>query len=602
MVRTILLLVSLLLCAALDGVANAGHEFVYPVGRLDIRPTPNASSLGLNGYRITGPYRVSGHTGVDLANGQEGGEVRAVSDGTVVEVQESSLTVGYGNLVRIRHEVPGIGTVYSQYAHLKDGSIRVSRSQGVATGAVIGQVDCTGYMDPTSVTPCPSNGRKGSHLHFSIQLIGDRNGCAYLPDSRCPSDTFGIYFDPLQFMEDRRRAAPPTVAFGPPVRVAQSATFQLVPRLTMLGPAVHVIWTDFISGQPQLAYRRSVDGGATFGPVLDVSEGTTGFDGQVGVSGSSVFLAWRGLEVWFRKSADNGTTFGALMPLALSTFGSLGNIELAASGSTVAVVWTEGNISSRQVFLRRSTDGGSSFGPVLNLSGPSGVAVEPKVAVSNSAIAVAWIEGGHVRFRSSVDGGTSFGSVQTLSFEPGRAPIVRLSASGSTVGLVWRGGDAFGGVTQAFFRGSSNGGLSFGPIVNLSGGSFGADPDVAVVGCTVHAVWLSGYRRSLDCGASFEAAKALGVGVIPSVGASETTVGLVWQMFIPPSNDEVFFAGSRSAGMEFAAAQNISQTSGGSFVFFLQSSLAVSGSRVAVAWMDSSSGAFEIFVRVGTAP
>lgn len=56
--------------------------FVYPVGNPNERPTtifPN-----LNGYKISqGFMNKDDHTGVDLANGTEGGEVRSIGSGIV---------------------------------------------------------------------------------------------------------------------------------------------------------------------------------------------------------------------------------------------------------------------------------------------------------------------------------------------------------------------------------------------------------------------------------------------------------------------------------------------------------------------------------------
>jgi hypothetical protein len=186
--------------------AGAADQFVYPVGKPNVRPEASTTSLTQNGYRVTQEFHnATGHTGVDLANGKEGGEVRSIASGTVVKVQpEFEPFKGWGNLVRIRHDVPGIGTVYSQYAHLMDGSISVVEGQGVSAGTHIGDVDCSGNSQ--GVTVCPSNNRKGPHLHFQIQLMRDRGGCGHVPDDRCPNDTFALYLDPLQFIADHAAA------------------------------------------------------------------------------------------------------------------------------------------------------------------------------------------------------------------------------------------------------------------------------------------------------------------------------------------------------------------------------------------------------------
>ena len=191
---------------AIDDSPQASSAFVYPVG--DPNTTPSRLDQR-NGYKIVRGFGVhvseGQHTGVDLANGQEGGDVRSIAAGIVTEVRlvAPDAASGFGNLVRIRHNILGVGTVYSQYAHLMDGSIEVAPNEPVEAGTVIGRIDCTGYtFGPTT---CPSNGKKGPHLHFSIQVM-DRRGCGYLPDSRCPDDTLVNYFntDPLDLIEGWR--------------------------------------------------------------------------------------------------------------------------------------------------------------------------------------------------------------------------------------------------------------------------------------------------------------------------------------------------------------------------------------------------------------
>lgn len=206
------LLTAVLFCGIAESPKGSG-AFVYPVGDPDTKPSPTGQEG--NGYKIVRGFGVhvseGRHTGVDLANGQEGGEVRAFARGTVTEVRlvAPDTSSGFGNVVRIRHNIVGVGTVYSQYAHLMDGSIEVAPNELVEAGRFIGKIDCTGYT--FGPTKCRSNGKSGPHLHFSIQVM-DRRGCGYLPDSRCPNDTLvANYFDtnPLDLIERLRAGVCP---------------------------------------------------------------------------------------------------------------------------------------------------------------------------------------------------------------------------------------------------------------------------------------------------------------------------------------------------------------------------------------------------------
>lgn len=82
--------------------------------------------------------------------------------GTVVGTR----TVGqWGNALLIRHNLP-TGMVYSLYAHMVSGSLKVEYLAEVTAGQPIGRVDCTG----TCI---------GSHLHFAVKRTTGF-GCGYM--------------------------------------------------------------------------------------------------------------------------------------------------------------------------------------------------------------------------------------------------------------------------------------------------------------------------------------------------------------------------------------------------------------------------------------
>ncbi len=175
--------------------------FVYPVGIQSEKPTPLAGNA--NGYQITQPFNnPDGHTGVDLANGFEGGEIRAIGPGTVTLRLSPEQSSGFGNVVMIQHVLPE-GTFYSLYAHMKEGSVLVNQGQQILTsGMKIGEVDCTGTTKGERL--CPSNNGRGPHLHFAVKRKSIL-GCAYIRPGTCKSgETFADYVDPIRFVTDHR--------------------------------------------------------------------------------------------------------------------------------------------------------------------------------------------------------------------------------------------------------------------------------------------------------------------------------------------------------------------------------------------------------------
>ena len=123
-----------------------------------------SSPYGMRTHPTTGEYKL--HTGTDFcASGINGKTVYAVKDGKVIYAQKHK---AYGNFVIIDH---GNG-ISSCYAHMQDGSMRVSVGDKVLQGQPIGKVGDTGY----STAP---------HLHFEIRIDGSTtnpmNGYIKLP-------------------------------------------------------------------------------------------------------------------------------------------------------------------------------------------------------------------------------------------------------------------------------------------------------------------------------------------------------------------------------------------------------------------------------------
>ena len=180
------------------GRDSAAQGFVYPVGNPNAQP--NRNGLQPNGFVIFRDFNDdTNHSAVDLANGSEGGEVRAIGPGTVVIVEALLGEKQYGNVILIRHNLPE-GTYYSLYAHLQMGSVIVSVGETVAAGQRIAAVDCTGRT--SGVNLCASNGRTGPHLHFGIRRTQDL-GCGTI-SARCTWDSMDNWVDPIRFIEDRR--------------------------------------------------------------------------------------------------------------------------------------------------------------------------------------------------------------------------------------------------------------------------------------------------------------------------------------------------------------------------------------------------------------
>jgi hypothetical protein len=96
-------------------------------------------------------------------------------------------------------------------------------------------------------------------------------------------------------------------------------------------------------------------------------------DVPIAISGDNTYIAWwtnetGNDEVLFRSSNDGGASFTDKINLSNTTDADSQDVEIAADGNNVIVTWWERNQTAEEPIIRTSTDNGETFGPVLELA------------------------------------------------------------------------------------------------------------------------------------------------------------------------------------------------------------------------------------------
>ena len=220
---------------------------VYPVGDpLDYqRPAPgdvNGFSLmrGVNLGR-----RGDHHEGVDLANHYQGAEVRAIAPGLVVCTRTDRRS-GWGNMVVLAHRLPGGDVLFSLFAHMLPGSIRVEAGQIVALGQPLGRVGRTGHAT-------------GPHLHLEFRSL--TGSLDLLREPLAQAWETARVVDPLRIFAAMR---PRNDSFGLPPALAGAVGVATPQALAV--PPDPLLLTVQDGGLPQSALDRP-DGALTRGEL-----------------------------------------------------------------------------------------------------------------------------------------------------------------------------------------------------------------------------------------------------------------------------------------------------------------------------------------------
>lgn len=86
-------------------------------------------------------------------------------------------------------------------------------------------------------------------------------------------------------------------------------------------------------------------------------------------------------EILYRKSIDGGATFGSSANLSNTNGGST-DPAIAVSGNNVYVVWHDNTPGNAEILLRKSINAGVTFGSTINVSQNAGFSELPTIAVS----------------------------------------------------------------------------------------------------------------------------------------------------------------------------------------------------------------------------
>ena len=302
--------------------------------------------------------------------------------------------------------------------------------------------------------------------------------------------------------------------------------------------------------------------------------------------------------------------------------------QVAVSGINLYVVWEDTSSvgGSFDIFFKRSTDNGRTFGDAINLSNNTGNSINPQLAVSGSNISVVWEDritnpnnrthvhdNGVILYTSSIDNGRTFGDTINLSNDNNNNFVnttttsvnPHIAVSGSNISIVWVD-YSYGENGDILHRASTDNGRTFGDTINVSNNTGNSvDPQLAVSGTNIYAVWSDDsagdydifFSRSSDSGGNFSKRTNLSIVVgnslTPTIAVSGNNVFVAWRDFVIGSavRAEILYTKSNDNGNTFDKIVNLSNSTGPS----LYPQLIAFDNNVYLLWEDATSGNSDIF-------
>jgi hypothetical protein len=135
---------------------------------------------------------------------------------------------------------------------------------------------------------------------------------------------------------------------------------------------VHVVWFDERDGNSEIYYKRSTDAGASWGADTRLTNNSANsFSPSVSVSGQVVHVVWsdnregNNNEIYYKRSTDGGVSWGADTRLTNNSANS-SYPSVSVSGQVVHVVWYDERDGNSEIYYKRDPTG-NPFG-IININ------------------------------------------------------------------------------------------------------------------------------------------------------------------------------------------------------------------------------------------
>ncbi|MCX6905183.1 MAG: sialidase family protein, partial [Verrucomicrobia bacterium] len=276
------------------------------------------------------------------------------------------------------------------------------------------------------------------------------------------------------------------LTWGADTRLSGNPGSDSFPLLAQSASNLHLV---FFRNSTASYYKRSTDGGSTWGP--DVFLGNTKWWPGVAAGGSNVYVSLNTVpdgtnsEVFFRRSTDNGTTWQPQQQISHAA-GRSEDPAIVASGKHVHLVWNDNRDGNMTVYYRHSPDMGVTWGSETALTHAPDYTYFPTIYLAGPNVDIAYgdRQSGHfeIYHLHSADFGSTWPPKEQMTQTSTNQFYPAIVRDGPNVHLLWTG-------SGIKYLHSGNGGGTWDPVVSLV--SLGSTPFVAVAGEAVHVIFLS---------------------------------------------------------------------------------------------------------------
>jgi len=166
--------------------------------------------------------------------------------------------------------------------------------------------------------------------------------------------------------------------------------FDQGPNKSNLGSFRYIVWSAGDEEDRFILFTRSTDGGRSYLPSVSLSGKSHSevFNPEVSSSGKNVYVVWQGesdngnQDIFLRKSSDYGASFGDIENIS-NDLGGSGNPDILVSNNNTHITW-EGTTPSNNFIYYTKNEDGSNFESPQIISNDKGISYNPEFKVKDN--------------------------------------------------------------------------------------------------------------------------------------------------------------------------------------------------------------------------
>jgi hypothetical protein len=275
---------------------------------------------------------------------------------------------------------------------------------------------------------------------------------------------------------------------------------------------LHIVWYDNASGENEIYYKSSSDGGTTWSPPTRLTwMAGSSFNPRIRADSKGyIHIVWVDNkpghnEIYYKRSSDGGTNWTGANRLTWFPTSSLAPSLAIDFSDNLHVVWPHSVSGAIEIYYKKSTDPGINWTISKRLTWVNNNLWKPWIAAdSKGNLRLVWhgnpSGNDEIYFRSSTDGGTTWTSPLRITWNSGysNSPVI-IPLSDRSLHIVW--GDDFIGNKELYYKQSSDGGTSWYGLTRLTYNSGDSNfPAMAKETNTnsLHVVWQDNTPGALE--------------------------------------------------------------------------------------------------------